>query len=179
MVDALPRELAEAQFKSASGEAALFELRIRLLAGNISQVRDSPIDINLSVVRDAILAHYQSTLTPEDNILLKKACTLRNKLLHCEFSSTRKQLDELDPKPRRGGVTQVDISGLSGKELTAKVIQATSGADVGQTVVADTKTKTLKDVFGWLHESYGANEFEEARTTFLQALAIVDRLVVA
>ena len=45
----------------------------------IPQVYDSPIDIKLSLVRDAILAHYQSTLTADDNTLLTKACTLRNK----------------------------------------------------------------------------------------------------
>ena len=179
MVDVLPRELAEAQFKSASAEAALFELRMRLLGAKIPQICDSPIDIKLSLVRDAILTQHQSLLTADDVNLLSTACTIRNKLLHCDFSSTRKQLDQLDSRSRSGGVTQVDISGLSGNDLAAKVIDATSGADVGQTVVADTNTKRLKDVFGWLHECYGAGEFEEARATFLQALTIIDRLAVA
>jgi hypothetical protein len=47
----LPRELAEKQFKSASAEAALFELRMRMLAGTIPQTRDRSIDIPLSHVR--------------------------------------------------------------------------------------------------------------------------------
>ena len=105
-----------------------------------------------------------------------KACTVRNKLLHCEFSSARKHLDQLAPKPRGGGVSKLDISGLSGDDITAKIIEATSGAEVGQTLVADTNTRALKDVFGWLLECGGANEFEEARTTFCQAITVLDRL---
>ncbi len=178
MENRLPREIAEEQFKSASAEAALFELRMRLLAAKIPQVCDQPIDTKLSLVRDAIIEHYKSTLKDNEKILLTKACTLRNKLLHCEFSSARKQLEQLDSKPRGGGVAKLDLNGLSGNDMAAKIVQATSGANVGQTLIADTNTRTLKDVFGWLHECGNANEFEEARTTFCEAIAIVDRLAI-
>lgn len=177
MVDfLLPRELAEGQFKGASAEAALFELRMRMLAVSIPKTCDCPIDTKLSDVRDAILLHYHSELTDTHNELLKKACTLRNKLLHCEFSSARKQLDQLDPKARGGGITKLDISGLDGSEMAANIGQAISGQNVGQTLVADTKTKTLKDIFAWLHECHDANEFEEARIIFCQAIAVLERL---
>jgi hypothetical protein len=167
---------AEAQFKSASAEAALFELRMRLLAGTIPAMSSQPIDINLSQIRDAILTQFQSNLKAGAGNLLTKACTVRNKLLHCEFSSARKHLDQLDPRPRGGGVAKVDISDLSGAELTTKINQAISGANVGQKLVAYTNTKTLKDVYCWLLECSEANEFEEARTTFCKAIAVLVRL---
>jgi len=169
---------AEAQFKSASAEAALFELRMRMLAATIPQVCDEPIDIKLSLVRDAILARYKPVLTADDNNILMKACTIRNKLLHCEFSSARKQLDQLDQKSRGGDVSKIDISGLSGNELCAKIVGAISGANVGQVLVGGTKTKTLKDIFGWLLECQVANEFKEARATFCEATDILNRLAV-
>jgi hypothetical protein len=179
MVNDSPRYLAEAQFKSASAEAVLFELRMRLLAGKISAISSQPIDTKLSVVLGGILTQFQSTLKADESNLLTTACTVRNKLLHCEFSSARKQLDELDSKPRGGNVTRLDISGLSGDDMIKKISEAISGANVGQTLVADTRTKTLKDVYGWLLECHHANEFEEARKTFCQAIAVLDRLSVA
>jgi hypothetical protein len=115
----------------------------------------------------------------DESNLLTRACTVRNKLLHCEFSSAREHLAQLDPKPRAGGVVRLDISGLSGKDMAAKVGEALSGANVGQTLVANTNTKTLKDVYGWLLECYCAKEFEEASTIFCQAIAILSRLAEA
>ena len=46
----LSQELVEPKFKAASGEAALFELRMRMLAGKIPKGRDLPIDTVLSKV---------------------------------------------------------------------------------------------------------------------------------
>jgi hypothetical protein len=170
------RPPAEAQFKEASAEAAFFELRMRMLAGTIPKVCDQPINVELSKVKGFILAHCRSKLADDEFGLVVKALDLRNKLLHCEFSTVRKTLDQLDPRHRDGGITKLDIAGLSGKEMAAKIAQVIAGDDVGQTSVADTHTKRLKDIFEWLHECQIANEFDEAKATFCQAIAILERL---
>jgi hypothetical protein len=96
--------IAEARFKLASGEAALFELRMRMLAGTIPGVQDDKIDVNLATVQQRVCQHYHQKLTAEEIELFRLACKLRNKLLHCEFSTARRNLDEINPQPRGGGL---------------------------------------------------------------------------
>jgi hypothetical protein len=167
-----PRLLAEQKFKSASGEAALFELRMRMLAGGIPGTQDKAIDVKLSVVRDGILAHYAEKIRADETQLLRHACTLRNKLLHCEFSSARQKLETLDPKPRDGGIVRLDFGSDH-----QKIFEAIAGRDVGQRPVAQTKTRTLRDVYGWLNECQGANEFDEASAVFEQANSLLENLL--
>ena len=171
-----PRAKAEAQFKSASAEAALFELRMRMLAGKTPQLGNKKIDLKLSEVRIDLVNCYSAQLSASEILLLEKACAIRNKLLHCEFSSARKKLDEIAPKARGGAVSQVDVSGLTGDQMAAKFIALTSGQNVGQVQVSDTPTKFLKDVLGWLVECMSENEFVEADSVFTNATAILDRL---
>jgi hypothetical protein len=156
-----PRGIAEQHFKTASAEAALFELRVRLCAGTIAPARDMRIDTSLSVVRDALLEHFKPILGERDVELLQNACSLRNKMLHCEFSAARQRLDEQQPKTRHGGVMKLDVA----------------NPDIAQQSLADTKTKTLGDVFGWLLEFQSADEFKEATTVFQAASAVLDKCV--
>jgi hypothetical protein len=95
-----PRMIAEARFKLASGKAALFELRMRTLAGTIPGVQDEKIDVNLATVQQRVCQHYHQKLTAEETELFRLACKLRNKLLHCAFSTARRNLDEINPQPR-------------------------------------------------------------------------------
>lgn len=170
------RSIAEARFKLASAEAALFELRLRALAGTIPIVQDYKIDENLAKVRDAVVAHYQSKLTAEETALLNRAVTFRNKLLHCEFSTARQHLNQIDPKARDGGVVKADIAGLDTPAMREKVTGLVSGADVGQIPVARTTTATLKNVYGWLFECQGFNEFDEAAQVFAKINQILEQL---
>lgn len=170
------RSIAEAQFKLASAEAALFELRLRALAGTIPIVQDYKIDENLAKVRDAIVTHYQSKLTAEETNLLNRAVAFRNKLLHCEFSTARQHLNQIDPKARDGGVVKADIAGLGSSAMRERVADLVSGADVGQISVARTTIATLKDVYGWLFECQEASEFDEATQIFAKINRILEQL---
>lgn len=173
------RDLGEQDFKTASGEAALFELRLRMLAGNTPVLQDLPIDANLAAVRDALVEQRQSDVSGRDADVLLQACRLRNKLLHCEFSEARKRLDEADPKHRGGGGAQLDVGGLDAAAMSERIAMATAGGDAGLTLLTGTKTKTHRDVYGWLLEMHGANEFQEAGKIFRDATSILDRLSVS
>lgn len=168
--------IVEHDYKAASGEAAFYELRLRLLAGTISTISVKPIDIPLSKLLDAIVEHYGSLIKDDDAKLLKKACYIRNKLLHCEFSSARQHLNELSPKKRVGGVIRLDTANLDAATIVSKINDVATGHDVGQVSVSVTNTKTLKDIVGWLLECQGANEFNEAINIFQDACVIIDHL---
>ena len=170
------RELAEQQFKAASAEAALFELRLRLLAGYVPASAAMPIATKLSVVCDQILETYAQCLSEAEARHLKEACQIRNKLLHCEFSSNRKKLNVVTPKFRDGGVTSVQLDTTNPETVSAKVRAAIAGTGVGQERVSDTNTRTLRDVFGWLLESQSAGDFEESIQTLAGAIQVVSRL---
>jgi hypothetical protein len=166
-----PRMIAEARFKLASGEAALFELRMRMLAGTIPGVQDEKIDVNLATVQQRVCQHYHQKLTAEETELFRLACKLRNKLLHCEFSAARRNLDEINPQPRDGSVTRLDF-----EDDIGKVVGMIEGHDVGQYPVAQTKTRTLRDVYGWLSECDNFGEFDEATTVFARANTLLENL---
>jgi hypothetical protein len=74
-----------------------------------------------------VCQHYHQQLTAEETELFRLACELRNKLLHCEFSTERRILDEINPQPRDGSVTRLDFGDDIGK-----VVGMIEGHDVGQ-----------------------------------------------
>lgn len=164
--------IAESKFKLASGEAALFELRMRMLAGTLTGIQDKKIDISLGELCTTLCQYYEKYLTAEQARLLKLACTLRNKMLHCEFSTARRKLNEINPQTRGGGVSRLDFGTDVGK-----VLDAIAGRDVGQRPIADTTTRTLRDVFGWLQDFHRAEEFAEATSLFEQANNLLNQLV--
>ncbi len=94
------------------------------------------------------------------------------KLLHCEFSTARRNLDEINPQPRGGSVTRLDFA-----DDVGKVVEMIKGHDVGQYPVAETKTRTLRDVYGWFSECHSFGEFDEATTTvFARANTLLENL---
>jgi len=68
------------------------------------------------------------------------------------------------------------VGGLDGAAILDNLHQVKLGMDVGQKAVAHTKTKKLKDVFGWLLEAQGAGEFDEAARVFRDAISVLERL---
>ncbi len=169
-----PRTIAENNFSQASAHAALFELRVRLRAGAVPTSADLPIDTNLANVVMKVIEHYQDRLSDTEKTALKEACRLRNKVLHCEFSTARKLLDPDGTQSHSGGVVQV--SGVTPENVLSTLNQLNAGKDVGQQAVSGTATKKHRDLFGWLLESHSAGEFADATEFFKKAIALIDRL---
>ncbi|MEX2673310.1 MAG: hypothetical protein WD294_14500 [Phycisphaeraceae bacterium] len=171
-----PRDIAEQNFTQAAADAALFELRVRLLAGAVPSTADRSIDTALAEVISAIIAHFQAKLSETDAQLLRGAARLRNKVLHCEFSSARHRLDPEGTLNRSGGVMK--ISGVTPDNVLSILDQINAGGDVGQQPVAGTRTKKHKDVFGWLLEAQGAGEFTAASHVLREAVTVLGELSV-
>lgn len=168
--------LMEPRFRKASAAAAAFELRARIVAGTVPHLATLKIDVSLTRVLDALADHFGEVLTEEDRAVLHRARLLRNKLLHCELSRVRGTLNEASPRTRGPHVHALDVEGLDGPDLVARVRGLGRGEDVGQRAVGETATRTLGDVYGWMAEAGSAGEFEEAADAFERAVQVLAAL---
>lgn len=170
-----PREIFEQQYKAAAAEGAIYELRMRLLADKVPQLQQSAYGERLEGVEGLIVVHFASALTDDEKSLLTLCRQLRNKLLHCDFRSARKKLEELGTNPQRGGVRRTDISGLSGRQMADKIAAAVARVPGSSQYVGDLP-QGAGTVFGWLFEAGAAGDFNRAVDSFARGAAIVDRL---
>lgn len=168
-----PRAAAEQKFAQAAAYAALFELRVRLCAGKAPITDKQSIDTKLKDVLDEIIKHHDEMLNAEERKVLTRACRLRNKVLHCEFSSACELIDPEGSHSRAGGVER--ITGVTRDNIKSTVGQINAGGNAGQNAVAATPTKKHKDVIGWLLNAHGAGEFEAASSLFQRAIDVLDR----
>lgn len=170
-----PREIFEQQYKAAAAEGALYELHMRLLADKVPQLQQSAYGERLEDVEGLIVVHFASVLTDDEKRLLTLCRQLRNKILHCDFHSARKKLEELGVNPQSGNVRTTDISGLFGRQMAEKITGAIANAPGSSQYVADLGSRA-GTVFGWLLEAGGAGDFTKAADSFARGAAIVDRL---
>jgi hypothetical protein len=91
------------QYKAASGEGAALELKLRILANKVPELRVFAHDQKLQNVEHAIIQHFGAAITEEDKQALQRCRCLRNKILHCDFRAVRRILGELgiNVKPAR------------------------------------------------------------------------------
>jgi hypothetical protein len=68
------------------------------------------------------------------------------------------------------------VTRLDFEDDIGKVVGMIESHDVGQYPVAQTKTRTLRDVYGWLSECDNFGEFDEATTVFARANTLLENL---
>ena len=73
-------------FGEAARLAAIYELRMRILADKSKKTKAVSMSNNLEEVEKQIFLYFDKELTQEEKILLSKCRKLRNKLFHSEFS---------------------------------------------------------------------------------------------
>ena len=88
-------------------------------------------------------------------------------------------LKNLGVETRRGGVTRVDVSGLSSAAMVDRIRDSIAGTPAAFEYVADISSTEPGSVFAWLIELGIAGDFRQASEAFRSAAAIVDRLFVA
>jgi hypothetical protein len=162
-------------FKQASGEGAVYELRMRLLADKIPALQKTAYDDRLENVETLIIGHFGNDLSDVEKAALKLSRQLRNKILHCDFKAARDKLQELSIAPQNGGVRKIDAVGLSGNEMIQKILDATNNVPGTSINVADTKPEA-GNIFSWLIESGLSGDFPQAITAFAATIKIIDRL---
>ena len=170
-----PRKIFEQQYKAAAAEGALYELYMRLLADKVPELQQSAYGERLKDVEGLIIVHFSSVLTDDEKRLLTLCRELRNKILHCDFHSARKKLEELGANPQPGNVRRTDISGLSGRQMREKISASLANAPGSSQYVADIGSRA-GTVFGWLLEAGTADDFTKAVDSFGRGAAIVERL---
>jgi len=170
-----PREIFENQFKAASGEGAIYELRMRLLADKVPQLQLEAYDAKADNVETLIVQHFANALTDDEKDMLRRCRQLRNKILHCDFLAMRNKLTELGEKVGSGDVKRIDVKGLTGKEMGKKIDDALADRPATFEYIANIKP-VAGTVFGWLFELGAAGDFIRAVDVFTRARVILDRL---
>lgn len=165
-----------AQFKDAAGEAAVLELKTRILADKVPALEKHAHE-RLEHVEDAILRHFAAKLTPDESTMLSSCRRLRNKLFHCDFRPARDKLHALGVPPQTANVQKIDLRGLDTQGMLDKIAAAAAKTPGSFQYVAQTSTKD-GGIFGWLLELGGAGDFLYAISAFRRANSILDRLFV-
>jgi hypothetical protein len=122
-----PREIFEQQYKRAAAEGALVELRLRLLADKVPELRSIAHDEKLEKVETLIGEHFADALTVDEKAALRLCRQHRNKVLHCDFRAARGKLEHLGADTQRGNVKRVDLQGLSGTQMAEKIARVEVG----------------------------------------------------
>jgi len=164
------------QYRTAAAEGAIVELKLRLLVDKLPALQKYAHQQKLEDIEEAVAKHFGAALSDEDKERLWVCRQLRNKILHCNFSVARAKLEELGVATHGGSVKKLEIAGLSGVQIAAKLKAAKANVPGEFELVANTKTKEAGSVFGWLLEMGNAGDFLHAADAFRAAAIIVDRL---
>jgi hypothetical protein len=168
-------EIFEQQYKAAAAEGAIIELRLRVLANKVPELREFAHEKKLLDVETPITRHFAAALTEEEKSTLALCRELRNKILHCDFRAARKKLGELGAETRRGNVMKVDVQALSGAQIAEKMTRVVKNVEGTSEYVADS-APGADDIYGWLWDAGAGGDFIQAVSAFARAAAIVDRL---
>lgn len=167
------------QYKFASGEGAVVELKLRLLADKIPSLQKFAHVQRLEDIENEIAQYFGKTLSDKDKNTLALCRQLRNKILHCNFSVARQKLAELGTESPSGGVKKVDLAALNHAQVQSKAEKAIAGNPDTFVYVSDSPTTNAASVFGWLLEVGASGDLIAAVKSFREAAAIVDQLAVA
>lgn len=158
-----------AMFAGAAGRAAMFELKARMLADAVPELRGS-LTLSLEPLVKEILAWMAANAkgTDEDRETLRRCARLRNKLFHAELSRATGQLVALDVELGREGVRMFAFEGPATAEKVSAAVAA-GGEPVAKTATGPTL------VFAWLLESSKTGAFGAAARAFDDAAEILER----
>jgi hypothetical protein len=174
---ASPSDVFINEYKIAAGEGAVLELKMRLLANKVPDLRPY-VGERLEDVEDQIVRLFGDRLLATEPEQLRSCRQLRNKVLHCDFPRARTTLHELGAPRVRGGVREIHITDPTGAGLVKHLADAVSNKPGASRAVADLTSRTDSNIFGWLLELGAAGDFRRAAEVFRATCGIVDRLAV-
>ena len=150
-------ELFAPAFARAAGDAAIFEMKARLLADKTDADRKKLFKMKLRVLLKELGKMFGLDGVEQEK--LDRACRLRNKVLHSDFCDARSIVVECKAALTAANVQKIDLE---------------SGSSVP---VRDTSSTPDGGVFGWLMELGTSGAFDEAARIFREATGIIDRLI--
>lgn len=167
------------EYKLASGEGAVVELKLRLLADKVPSLQRFAHAQKLEDIENEIARYFGQALSEQEKNTLALCRQLRNKILHCNFSVARETLVKLGKVPQSSGVRRVDLAGLNGAQMLAKTKAAMAGDQGTFENVSVSATTSPGNVFGWLLEIGQGGDLPKAVQAFRDAAGIIDRLAIA
>lgn len=162
-------------FREAAGEAALIELRMRMLTEKVPALRKYAHDQQLANIETQIVNWFGTRLSEEDARRFEQCRQARNKLLHCDFSVAKEKLHEMGVQARSGKVISMQLSEGS---LLAQVGAALQGTSESAVMVSELRVTKGASIYAWLIELGGAGYFQEAVRVFGEAGAVLNGLFV-
>ena len=164
------------QFKSASGEGAVLELKMRLLADKVPALQTFTHAKKLEDVELRITEHFSEILSIEEIGTLALCRKLRNKIMHCNFSVARETLINLGAEPHSASVRKIDLDKPNPSKMRERIECAITNQEGSFEYVAATATTKPGSVFGWLVEVGESGDLLIAAEEFRRAVAIIDQL---
>jgi hypothetical protein len=171
-----PSDVFIDQYRTAAGEGAVLELKMRLLADKVAALQPY-VDEKLEQVEDHIISLFKKDLQASEAAQLRLCRQLRNKVLHCDFPRARSTLHQLGSPQIRAGIRQIQITNPTGEGILQHLVDAASNKPGAFRQVADLTGKSEAKIFGWLLELGAAGDFSQAAEVFRAASAIVERLL--
>ncbi len=156
------------EFENVAGRAALFELKVRLLADKTKTISELSDGFDFDRVYRAVVNEFSSRINESEREQLKLAKKLRDHIVHGEFQKAFWKL-----KPASGGVRAISgLEGISNDQLLAKITGLANGTEEATPVPF---TKGVGK-FGWLLECAAWSLFNDAFEASTKAIAIIDRI---
>ncbi len=149
--------LAYRAYGEAAKQAALYELKCRLLA-NRENIHEKTAFEKFEKVEQLILKAYADFLKEDDLAILGKARKIRNKLLHSDFPALFKHIKAL------------------GESVVSDPQAWLVKLDTGETKTVRDTSKREGGIFGWLLEAQAAGALEAAWRILRHSREIIDRI---
>ncbi len=159
-------------FGESAKFAAIYELKLRLLADKSPCTKQVSMNYSLENVENVIFKYFGKELTDQNRLLLTSCRQLRNKLFHTEFSAANKIME--------------DVYGISSPDLV-KYIKLEEGADILEEILAHNNgikepssilANKEKDtgIYGWFLQIYHSQILVRSIQTFIDAGNLIDKL---
>ncbi len=170
-----PSDIAIDNFAEVGRLAIRQELKMRLLANKTKEIKDSALAFKLEKVEEAVINHFKisQNISNAEIELLSTSRKIRNKILHCEFDTALKLIENHNKKPLQGpSVKVLHIGDKRGQDLLDAIFYIANGSKSIEEL-----TENEKDLFGWLMQIQQTGGFKEAYKTFIESNKIIERLI--
>jgi hypothetical protein len=177
-------QLAFDLFAEIGKLSVLQELKIRLVANKIEGIESTAFSFSVKTTEDAVYDYFVNSgeLKEDERKFLEQTRKIRNKILHCEFDTALRLIEELgDAKLPTKVVHQLNVKGLDGEGLLDMIFNAQSQISKGK--ISDERIKDVSDLkpeeaglYGWFLHLAASGALNQALKAFEVSNEALNRL---
>jgi len=163
--ESVAQAILRGPFKEVAGTAAVYEIRLRMLADMRASTRHVMLERAIDV-EDLLIAEY--AIPPEDAGRLRMTRQLRNTILHGAFRDAKAKLVSLGGAVGTANVRMVELAKMPADAEALEAALAKAKAVAGE--------DGSDSIYGWLLECKATRFFERAAEAFEASMDILDRI---